>query len=153
MEKALLTMSSKNTEERQGALLNGASHREPDAKTQRSPSHPPVLSSSSSSSSSASPPVLAASSPHPPTLFSSASPPVLTCSSSSSSSPHPPILSASTSPVPISSRSLGLLREVSRDGENVSAPTFNKMQACLNMKYMRREQRHRKVSVNSLATV
>ncbi|KAM9353033.1 zinc fingers and homeoboxes protein 2a [Symphorus nematophorus] len=111
MEKALLTMSSKSTEdraERPGALLNGASHREQDAKSLRSSPHPPVLSSSSSSSS---PPVLAASSPHPPTLSSSASPPILT-SSSSSSSPHPPILSASTSPAPISGRSLSLLREM-----------------------------------------
>ncbi|XP_059194755.1 zinc fingers and homeoboxes protein 2-like isoform X2 [Centropristis striata] len=112
MEKALLTMSSKNTEdraERPGALLNGASHREQGGKPLCSSPHPPVLSSSSSSSSS-SPPVLAASSPHPPTLSSSASPPILT--SSSSSSPHPPILSASTSPAPITSRSLGLLREI-----------------------------------------
>lgn len=110
MEKALLTMASKNTEdraERPGALLNGASnHREQDGKSQRSSPQPPALSSSSSS-----PPVLAASSPHPPTLSSSASPPILT-SSSSSSSPHPPILSASASPAPISSRSLGLLREM-----------------------------------------
>lgn len=118
MEKALLTMASKNTEERverPGALLNGASHREQDRKTLHSPPHPPVLSSSSSSSS---PPVLAASSPHPPTLSSSASPPILTSSSSSSSSPHPPILSASTSPVPITSRSLALLREV-RGADNI----------------------------------
>ncbi|XP_076593056.1 zinc fingers and homeoboxes protein 2a [Chaetodon auriga] len=111
MEKALLTMASKNTEdrgERPGALLNGASHhREQDAKSQRTSPHPPVLSSSSSSSS---PPVLAVSSPHPPTLSSSASPPILT--SSSSSSPHPPILSASTSPAPITTRSLALLREM-----------------------------------------
>ncbi|XP_073340956.1 zinc fingers and homeoboxes protein 2-like [Pagrus major] len=110
MEKALLTMASKNMEdrvERPGALLNGASHhREPDGKSLHSSPHPPILSSSSSSSS---PPVLAASSPHPPTLSSSASPPILT--SSSSSSPHPPILSASTSPAPISGRSLSLLRE------------------------------------------
>lgn len=111
MEKALLTMASKNTEdrgERPGALLNGASHhREQDGKSLRSSPHPPVLSSISSSSS---PPVLAASSPHPPTLSSSVSPPILT--SSSSSSPHPPILSASTSPAPITSRSLTLLREM-----------------------------------------
>lgn len=111
MEKALLTMASKSTEdrvERPGALLNGASHhREQDGKSLHSSPHPPILSSSSSSSS---PPVLAASSPHPPTLSASASPPILT--SSSSSSPHPPILSASTSPAPISSRSLGLLREM-----------------------------------------
>lgn len=110
MEKALLTMASKNTEDRgdrPGTLLNGASHREQDGKPLRSSPHPPVLSSSSSSSS---PPVLAASSPHPPTLSSSASPPILT--SSSSSSPHPPILSASTSPAPITSRSLTLLREM-----------------------------------------
>lgn len=110
MEKALLTMTSKNTEdriERRGALLNGASHREQDGKPLRSSPHPPVLSSSSSSSS---PPVLAASSPRPPTHSSSASPPILT--SSCSSSPHPPILSASTSPAPISSRSLTLLREM-----------------------------------------
>ncbi|GAA6224393.1 zinc fingers and homeoboxes protein 2 [Lates japonicus] len=110
MEKTLLTMASKNTEDRPdrpGALLNGASHREQDGKPLRSSPHPPVLSSSSSSSS---PPVLAASSPHPPTLSSSASPPILT--SSSSSSPHPPILSASTSPAPITSRSLTLLREM-----------------------------------------
>ncbi|XP_039868778.1 zinc fingers and homeoboxes protein 2a isoform X2 [Simochromis diagramma] len=108
MEKTLLTMASKNTEdriERPGALLNGASHREQDGKPLRSSPHPPVLSSSSSSS----PPVLAASSPRPPTQPSSASPPILT--SSCSSSPHPPILSASTSPAPISSRSLALLRE------------------------------------------
>ncbi|XP_040020624.2 zinc fingers and homeoboxes protein 2a [Gasterosteus aculeatus] len=111
MEKALLSMSSKNREDRAdrpAALLNGASHREQGGKPFLSPSYPPVLSSSSSSSSS-SPPVLAASSPHPPTLSSSASPPILT---SSSSSPHPPILSASTSPAPISSRSLDLLREM-----------------------------------------
>ncbi|XP_026149465.1 zinc fingers and homeoboxes protein 2a isoform X2 [Mastacembelus armatus] len=111
MEKALLTISSKNTEDRidrPRVLLNGASHREQDGKPPRSSPHPPVLSSSSSSSSS--PPVLAASSPHPPTLSSSASPPILT--SSSSSSPHPPILSASTSPAPITSRSLTLLREM-----------------------------------------
>ncbi|XP_044062612.1 zinc fingers and homeoboxes protein 2a isoform X2 [Siniperca chuatsi] len=110
MEKALLTMASKNTEDRvdrPGALLNGASHREQDGKPLHSSPHPPVLSSSSSSSS---PPVLAASSPHPPTLSCSASPPILT--SSSSSSPHPPILSASTSPAPITSRSLTLLREM-----------------------------------------
>ncbi|XP_004566872.3 zinc fingers and homeoboxes protein 2a isoform X2 [Maylandia zebra] len=108
MEKTLLTMAAKNTEdriERPGALLNGASHREQDGKHLRSSPHPPVLSSSSSSS----PPVLAASSPRPPTQPSSASPPILT--SSCSSSPHPPILSASTSPAPISSRSLALLRE------------------------------------------
>ncbi|XP_040900017.1 zinc fingers and homeoboxes protein 2a [Toxotes jaculatrix] len=110
MEKTLLTMASKNTEDRAdrpGALLNGSSHREQEGKPLRSSPHPPVLSSSSSSSS---PPVLAASSPHPPTLSSSASPPILT--SSSSSSPHPPILSASTSPAPITSRSLTLLREM-----------------------------------------
>ncbi|XP_071751957.1 zinc fingers and homeoboxes protein 2a [Centroberyx gerrardi] len=113
MEKALLTMAPKSAEERAdrpGALLNGASHHEPDGKPLRSSPHPPVLSSSSSSSSSSSPPVLAASSPHPPILSSSVSPPLLT--SSSSSSPHPPVLSASTSPAPISSRSLTLLREV-----------------------------------------
>ncbi|XP_019946831.2 zinc fingers and homeoboxes protein 2a [Paralichthys olivaceus] len=112
MEKTLLTMASKNTEDRQDrpiALLNGASHREQDGKPLSSSPHPPVLSSSSSSSSS-SPPVLAATSPQPPTLSFSASPPVLT--SSSSSSPHPPILSASTSPAPISSRCLTLLREM-----------------------------------------
>ncbi|XP_068426188.1 zinc fingers and homeoboxes protein 2a [Clinocottus analis] len=111
MEKALLAMSSKNTEDRAdwpGALLNGTSHREQGGKPSHSSPHPPVLSSSSSSSSS-SPPVLAASSPQPPTLSSSASPPILT--SSASSSPHPPILSASTSPAPMNSRSLGLLRE------------------------------------------
>ncbi|XP_029359611.1 zinc fingers and homeoboxes protein 2a isoform X1 [Echeneis naucrates] len=109
MEKTLLSMASKNTEDRPdrpGVLLNGASHREQDGKPLRSSPHPPVLSSSSSSS----PPVLAASSPHPPTLSSSASPPIL--SLSSSSSPHPPILSASTSPVPITSHSLALLREM-----------------------------------------
>lgn len=113
MEKALLTMTSKSTEdriERQGALLNGAAHREQDGKALRTSPHPPVLSSSSSSS----PPVLAASSPRPPTHSSSASPPILT--SSCSSSPHPPILSASTSPAPISGRSLTLLREVRDDG-------------------------------------
>nr|XP_043889973.1 zinc fingers and homeoboxes protein 2a [Solea senegalensis]XP_043889974.1 zinc fingers and homeoboxes protein 2a [Solea senegalensis] len=111
MEKTLLSMTSKNTEDRQeqpGALLNGASHREQDAKPLHSSPHPPVLSSSSSSSSS--PPVLAASSPHPPTLSSAASPPIL--NSSSSSSPHPPILSVSTSPAPITSRSLTLLKEM-----------------------------------------
>ncbi|XP_068612872.1 zinc fingers and homeoboxes protein 2a [Brachionichthys hirsutus] len=111
MQKALLTMTSKNTEERgdrPGALMNGASHREQDKKPLRSPPQPPVLSSSSST---LSPPVLAVSSPHPPNLSSSASPPILT-SSSSSSSPHPPILSASTSPAPITNRSLSLLREV-----------------------------------------
>ncbi|KAM9309087.1 zinc fingers and homeoboxes protein 2a isoform 1-T2 [Pholidichthys leucotaenia] len=103
MEKALLSMSSRNAEDRQGALLNGASHRERDGKPLRSSPCPPVLSSSS-------PPVLAASSPHPPTNSSSASPPILT--SSCSSSPHPPILSASTSPTPITSRSLALLKEM-----------------------------------------
>ncbi|XP_035477720.2 zinc fingers and homeoboxes protein 2 [Scophthalmus maximus] len=112
MEKTLLTMASKNTEDRHdraGALLNGAPHREQDGRPLRSSPHPPVLSSSSSSSS---PPVLAASSPRPPTLSSSASPPILTSSSSSSSPhPHPPILSISTSPAPITSRSLTLLRE------------------------------------------
>ncbi|KAM3613800.1 uncharacterized protein V6R79_005224 [Siganus canaliculatus] len=109
MEKALLSMASKSTEdrgERPAALLNGASHREQDGKAPHCSPHPPTLSSSTTSS----PPVLAASSPHPPTLSSSASPPILT--SSSSSSPHPPILSASTSPAPISGRSLGLLREM-----------------------------------------
>ncbi|XP_028280589.1 zinc fingers and homeoboxes protein 2a isoform X2 [Parambassis ranga] len=109
MEKALLTMASKNTEdrtERPGVLLNGASHREQDGKPPRSSPHPPVLTSSSSSS----PPVLAASSPRPITHSSSASPPVLT--SSCSSSPHPPILSASASPASITSRSLTLLREM-----------------------------------------
>ncbi|XP_041843067.1 zinc fingers and homeoboxes protein 2a [Melanotaenia boesemani] len=110
MEMVLLSMASKNTEDRLerpgGGLLNGASHREQDGKPLRSSPHPPVLSSSSSSSS---PPVLAASSPHPPTHSSSTSPPILT--SSSSSSPHPPILSASTSPAPISSHSLALLKE------------------------------------------
>ena len=125
MEKALLTMASKSTEdrvERPGALLNGASHhREQDGKSLHSSPHPPILSSSSSSSS---PPVLAASSPHPPTLSASASPPILT--SSSSSSPHPPILSASTSPAPISSRSLGLLREVRIADENMSTPALIK---------------------------
>lgn len=110
MEKALLTMASKTSEdrvERPGVLLNGSSHREQEGKPLHSSPNPPLLSSSSSLSS---PPVLAASSPHPPTLSSSASPPILT--SSSSSSPHPPILSASTSPAPISSRSLALLREM-----------------------------------------
>uniref|UniRef100_A0A3B4G5N0 Zinc fingers and homeoboxes 2 n=1 Tax=Pundamilia nyererei TaxID=303518 RepID=A0A3B4G5N0_9CICH len=50
MEKTLLTMAAKNTEdriERPGALLNGASHREQDGKPLRSSPHPPVLSSSS----------------------------------------------------------------------------------------------------------
>ncbi|XP_028984341.1 zinc fingers and homeoboxes protein 2a [Betta splendens] len=106
MEKALLTIASKNTEDkvdRPKVLLNGGSHREQDGKLSHSSLHLPALSSSS-------PPVLAASSPHPPTLSSSASPPILT--SSSSSSPHPPILSASTSPAPITSRSLSLLREM-----------------------------------------
>ncbi|XP_047454022.1 zinc fingers and homeoboxes protein 2a [Mugil cephalus] len=109
MEKALLTMGSKNSEnraEQPGALLNGAAHREQEGKPPRSSPHPPVLSSSSSSS----PPVLAASSPRPPTYSSPASPPFLT--SSCSSSPHPPILSASTSPAPIASHSLTLLREM-----------------------------------------
>ncbi|XP_028326871.1 zinc fingers and homeoboxes protein 2a [Gouania willdenowi] len=104
MEKALLSITSKNPEdraERPGALLNGAAHREHDAKTP---------SSSSSSSFASSPPVLAASSPQLPTHSSSASPPILT--SSCSSSPHPPVLSASMSPAPISSRSLALLREM-----------------------------------------
>lgn len=115
MEKALLTMASKTSEERAerpGVLLNGSSHREQDGKPLHSSPNPPLLSSSSSLSS---PPVLAASSPHPPTLSSSVSPPILT--SSSSSSPHPPILSASTSPAPISSRSLALLREVRQAAE------------------------------------
>ncbi|XP_068999431.1 zinc fingers and homeoboxes protein 2a [Embiotoca jacksoni] len=112
MERALLTMSSKSTEDRAdrpAALLNGASHPEQDGRSHRSSPHPPVLSSSSSSSSS-SPPVLAASSPRPPTHSASASPPILT--SSCSSSPHPPVLSASTSPAPITGRSLTLLREM-----------------------------------------
>ncbi|KAM6910290.1 zinc fingers and homeoboxes protein 2a [Xenentodon cancila] len=108
MEKVLLTMASKNADDRLerpgGALLNGASHREQDGKPLRSPPHPP-----SSSSSSSSPPVLAASSPQPPTLSSSTSPPILT---SSRSSPHPPIMSASSSPAAISSHSLTLLREM-----------------------------------------
>ncbi|XP_076006624.1 zinc fingers and homeoboxes protein 2a [Genypterus blacodes] len=110
MEKALLTMTSKNAEERAErpeALLNGASHPEQEGKTLRSSPNPPALSSSSSSSS---PPVLAVSSPHPPALSSSASPPILT--SSSSSSPHPPVLSVSASPTPIAGRSLTLLREM-----------------------------------------
>uniref|UniRef100_A0A8D3E2P5 TBC1 domain family member 31 n=1 Tax=Scophthalmus maximus TaxID=52904 RepID=A0A8D3E2P5_SCOMX len=54
MEKTLLTMASKNTEDRHdraGALLNGAPHREQDGRPLRSSPHPPVLSSSSSSSS------------------------------------------------------------------------------------------------------
>ncbi|XP_053738015.1 zinc fingers and homeoboxes protein 2a [Synchiropus splendidus] len=109
MKKALLTMASKNSDDRgdrPAAVLNGASHREPEGRAPRSSPHPPVLSSSSSSS----PPVLAVSSPLPPTLSSSASPPILT--SSSSSSPHPPILSISNSPAPITSRSLALLREM-----------------------------------------
>ncbi|XP_030013194.1 zinc fingers and homeoboxes protein 2a isoform X2 [Sphaeramia orbicularis] len=109
MEKALLSVASKSSEERAehpGALLNGSSHRDQETKLPGSSPHPPALSSSSSSS----PPVLAVSSPRPPTLSSSASPPILT--SSSSSSPHPPVLSASTSPAPISSRSLALLREM-----------------------------------------
>ncbi|XP_062277921.1 zinc fingers and homeoboxes protein 2-like [Scomber scombrus] len=126
MEKALLTMAFKNSEdrgERPGALLNGASHREQDGKPLRSSPHPPVLSSSSSSSS---PPVLAASSPHPPTLSSSASPPILT--SSSSSSPHPPILSASTSPAPITSRSLTLLREMFRRTQWPSPEEYSQLE-------------------------
>lgn len=105
MEKVLLTVASKNTEERVGGvLLNGATHREQDGKALRSPPRPPVLSSSSSSSS---PPVLAASSPQPPTHSSSRSPPIL-----KSSSPHPPLLSASSSPMPVSSHTLALLREM-----------------------------------------
>ncbi|XP_056141677.1 zinc fingers and homeoboxes protein 2a [Lampris incognitus] len=113
MEKALLTIAPKSTEEmvdRPGGLPNGAPHHQQDGKTLCSSPHPPVLSSSSSSSSSSSPPVLIASSPHPPVLSSSVSPPILT--TSSSSSPHPPVLSASTSPALIASRSLTLLREV-----------------------------------------
>ncbi|XP_038145446.1 zinc fingers and homeoboxes protein 2a isoform X2 [Cyprinodon tularosa] len=109
MEKVLLTMASKNTEDRVerlgGALLNGASHQEQDGKDRHSSPHPPVLSSSSSSSSS--PPVLAASSPQPQTHSSSRSPPIL-----NSSSPHPPLLSTSSSPNLISSRTLPLLREM-----------------------------------------
>ncbi|XP_021168906.2 zinc fingers and homeoboxes protein 2a [Fundulus heteroclitus] len=109
MEKVLLTMASKNLEDRLervgGALLNGGSHREQDGKALRSSPHPAVLSSSSSSSSSSSPPLLAASSPHPPTHSSSRSPPIL-----NSSSPHPPLLSVSSSPIPISSRTVALLR-------------------------------------------
>ncbi|XP_047214387.1 zinc fingers and homeoboxes protein 2a isoform X1 [Girardinichthys multiradiatus] len=109
MEKVLLTMASKNTEDRLervgGSLLNGGSHREQYGKTLRSSPHPPVLSSSSSSSSS--PPVLAVSSPQPPTNSSSRSPPIL-----KSSSPQPPLLSVSSSPMPISSCSLALLREM-----------------------------------------
>ncbi|XP_077431322.1 zinc fingers and homeoboxes protein 2a [Vanacampus margaritifer] len=111
MEKALLSMTSKNTDDkgdRPGVLLNGSSHREQDGKMLQSSAVPPFLSSSSSSSSS--PPVLAASSPYPPTLSASASPPIL--NSSSSSSPHPPVLSLSTSPAPIPSGSLTLLREM-----------------------------------------
>ncbi|XP_008430238.1 zinc fingers and homeoboxes protein 2a [Poecilia reticulata] len=107
MEKVLLTMASRNSEDRPeragGALLNGASHREQDGKALRSSPHPPP-SSSSSSSSSTSPPVLA---PQPPTHSSSRSPPIL-----NSSSPHPPLLSVSSSPAPISSRTLALLREM-----------------------------------------
>uniref|UniRef100_A0A3Q3VSF1 Homeobox domain-containing protein n=1 Tax=Mola mola TaxID=94237 RepID=A0A3Q3VSF1_MOLML len=57
MEKALLSMSSKSSEDRPPALLNGASHRQQDGSSLRSPPHPPVLSSSSSSS----PPILSAS--------------------------------------------------------------------------------------------
>ncbi|XP_077384240.1 zinc fingers and homeoboxes protein 2-like [Festucalex cinctus] len=113
MEKALLSMTSKNTDDkvdRPGMLLNGSSHREQDGKMLQSSAVPPFLSSSSSSSSS--PPVLAASSPHPPILSASASPPILNSSSSSSSSPHPPVLSLSTSPAPIPSGSLALLREM-----------------------------------------
>ncbi|XP_032412675.1 zinc fingers and homeoboxes protein 2a [Xiphophorus hellerii] len=110
MEKVLLTMACRNTEDRLeragGALLNGASHREQDRKTLLSSPHPPP-SYSSSSSSSTSPPVLAASSPQPPTHSSSRSPPIL-----NSSSPHPPLLPVSSSPTPISSRTLALLREM-----------------------------------------
>ncbi|XP_024119279.1 zinc fingers and homeoboxes protein 2a isoform X2 [Oryzias melastigma] len=101
MEKVLLAMASKNTEDRSerpgGALLNGTPHREHNGKL------PPVLSCSSS------PPALAASSPQPPTLSSSTSPPVLT---SSQSSPHPPVAAACSSPTTISSESLALLREM-----------------------------------------
>uniref|UniRef100_A0A3Q0SWE8 Zinc fingers and homeoboxes 2a n=1 Tax=Amphilophus citrinellus TaxID=61819 RepID=A0A3Q0SWE8_AMPCI len=49
MEKALLTMTSKNTEdriERRGALLNGASHREQDGKPLPSTSPAPISSRS-----------------------------------------------------------------------------------------------------------
>lgn len=117
MEKVLLTMACRNTEDRLeragGALLNGASHREQDRKTLLSSPHPPP-SYSSSSSSSTSPPVLAASSPQPPTHSSSRSPPIL-----NSSSPHPPLLPVSSSPSPISSRTLALLREV-RSNESMS---------------------------------
>ncbi|XP_011471621.1 zinc fingers and homeoboxes protein 2 [Oryzias latipes] len=103
MEKVLLTMASKNTEDRSerqgGALLNGTPHREHNGK----PLHCSLFPLSSSS-----PPALAASSPQPPTLSSSTSPPVLT---SSRSSPHPPPAAASLSPTVISTDSLALLRE------------------------------------------
>ncbi|RVE62309.1 hypothetical protein OJAV_G00155920 [Oryzias javanicus] len=106
MEKVLLTMASKNTEDRSerpgGALLNGTPHREHNGKPLHCSPLPPVLSSSS-------PPALAASSPQPPTLSSSTSPPVLT---SSRSSPHPPTAAASSSPTTISTESLALLREM-----------------------------------------
>ncbi|XP_029307521.1 zinc fingers and homeoboxes protein 2a [Cottoperca gobio] len=128
MEKALLSLSSKNTEdrtERPGALLNGASHREQGGRPLRASPHPPVLSPSSSSSSSSSPPVLAASSPQPPILSSSASPPILT---SSSSSPYPPILSASTSPAPIVSGSLSLLREMFSRTQWPSPEEYNQLE-------------------------
>ncbi|XP_037532344.1 zinc fingers and homeoboxes protein 2 [Nematolebias whitei] len=113
MEKVLLTMTSKNSEdklERAGAaLLNGASHPKQDGKSPRSSPHPPVLLSSSSTSTS--PPVLAVSSPQPLTHSSSTSPPVLN-SSCSSSPPPPSLLSASTNTTAVSGQSLALLREM-----------------------------------------
>lgn len=116
MEKVLLTMTSKNSEDRLeragGALLNGASHPKQDGKSPRSSPHPPILSSSSSTSSS--PPVLAVSSPQPPTHSSSTSPPALNSSCSSSPPPPPSLLSASTNTTSISAQSLALLREVSQ---------------------------------------
>ncbi|KAM9851584.1 zinc fingers and homeoboxes protein 2a [Aulostomus maculatus] len=134
MEKALLSMSSKTTDDRAdrpGTMLNGATHREQDGKPQRSSPHPPPLSSSSSSSSS-SPPVLAASSPHPPTPSSSASPPILT-SSLSSSSPHPPILSVSSSPAPITGGSLTLLREMFCRTQWPSPEEYSQLEAQTNL--------------------
>ena len=127
MEKALLNLGgvprvsppAEEEEEGPGPQVTGAP-RDPEPL-------PPVLCSSSSSSSSSSPPVLVASSPHPlPVLSASVSPPLLAASSPPpSSSPRPPVLSASTSPAPIDSGSLTLLREVGVESCLPSYPTFS----------------------------
>ncbi|CAL8289040.1 unnamed protein product [Merluccius merluccius] len=132
MEKALLNLGgvprvgppAEEEEEGPGPQVNGAS-RDPEPL-------PPVLcSSSSSSSSSSSPPVLVASSPHPlPVLSASVSPPLLAASSPPpSSSPRPPVLSASTSPAPIDSGSLTLLREVFSRTQWPSPEEYSRLEA------------------------